>query len=91
MISKGCAGPRLRLIGFDKGQHPLHLGFVQVFRGEAKTGGKSLFAPNPFSHSVVGFQSSMLRSAPPAVHQTRQLGAVFHSDAAGTTNWIIVP
>ena len=82
MSSNGSAGLRPRLIGFDTGRDPLHPGFVQVFRGEAKTGGKSLFAPNPFSHPVLGFHSSMLSIAPPAVHQTGQLGAFFRESAS---------
>jgi hypothetical protein len=53
--SNGSAGLRPRLIGFDKGQDPLYPGFVQVFHGAAKTGGESLFAPNPFSHPALGF------------------------------------
>ena len=82
MSSNGSDTLRPRLIGFDKGQDPLHPGFVQVFRGEAKTRGKSLFAPNPFSHPVLGFHSSMLSTAPPAVHEIGQLDAFFRESAS---------
>jgi len=36
-----------RLMGFDHGPHPLPLGFFEPFRGEAQSGGKPLFAPDP--------------------------------------------
>jgi hypothetical protein len=77
-------------MGFYDGPDPLPLDFFHAFRGEAEPGGKPLFALNPFSQFVVGFDSSMLSTAPPAVHQIGQVTTVF-CDVTGTQDWVVGP